>query len=158
MKKVKTHVVPEGIGSVRFSDYAIEIFTIIPSRNGIKKAIKRGDFLIDGVKAETGTWVKPGQLITLNESAVELPVYRMVLPIVYEDNFIAVVNKPAGITVSGNRFKTVENTLPFNLMKSSAEDALKRSGPVHRLDSPTSGLLLVAKTRQARIKKYSKKI
>ena len=151
MKIIKPHIVPDGIESVRFSDYAIEIFTIIPSRNGIKKAIKRGDFLVDGVKAETGTWVKPGQLITLNESDAERPVYRMLIPVVYEDNFIAVLNKPAGITVSGNRFKTVENTLPYNLINSSAEDALKRPGPVHRLDSPTSGLLLVAKTKQAQI-------
>ncbi len=145
------HIVPEGVESMRFSDYAIKTFTIIPSRNGIKKAIKRGDFLIDGVKAETGTWVKPGQLITLNDSDIDIPVYQMVLPVVYEDDFIAVVNKPAGISVSGNRFKTVENALPFNLINSSADDALKRPRPVHRLDSPTSGLLLAAKTKQAQI-------
>lgn len=151
MKIIQTHIVPEDIESVRFSDYAIKIFTIISSRNGIKKAIKRGDFLIDGVSAETGTWIKPGQIITLNEQEIELPVYHMVIPVVYEDDHIAVVNKPAGITVSGNRFKTVENALPFNLKKSMEDDALGRPGPVHRLDSQTSGLLLIAKTRRARI-------
>jgi RluA family pseudouridine synthase len=151
MKIIKTHIVPEGVESLRFTDYAVKIFNIIPSRNGIKKAVKRGDFFIDGVRAETGTWVKPGQRITLNEEDSDRPVYHMVIPVVYEDNHIAVVNKPAGITVSGNRFKTVENALPFNLKNSEAEDALSRPGPVHRLDSPTSGLLLVAKTRQAQI-------
>ena len=52
MEIIKTHIVPADIEPVRFSDYAVENFTIIPSRNGIKKAIKRGDFLIDGVKGE----------------------------------------------------------------------------------------------------------
>lgn len=152
MKIIKTHIVPEGTEPARFSDYAMRIFTVIPSRNGIKKAIKRGDFLIDGVKAETGTWVKPGQAINHYEAGgAEVPVYRTELRIVYEDNFIAVVNKPSGISVSGNRFKTVENALPFNLAGSTAEDALKRPAPVHRLDSPTSGLLLAAKTILARI-------
>jgi len=152
MKILKSHEVPEGIEQVRFSDYAVEVFTIIPSRNGIKKAIKRGDFFIDGAEAETGTWVKPGQIIELRElTGAAVPVYRMKFDVVYEDNYIAVVNKPAGITVSGNRFKTVENALPFNLTVSSEDDALKRPGPVHRLDSPTSGLLLVAKTISARI-------
>jgi RluA family pseudouridine synthase len=151
MRIIKTHLVPEGIESARFSDYANEVFTVIPSRNGIKKAIKRGDFLIDGVRGDTGTWIKPGQLITLNGQETDRPVYHMSIPVVYEDDHIAVVNKPAGITVSGNRFKTVENALLFNLKISEEEDALRRPGPVHRLDSPTSGLLLVAKTRQAQI-------
>ncbi len=152
MKIIKTHIVPEGIEPVRFSDYAIMVFTIIPSRNGIKKAIKRGDFLIDGVKAETATWVKPGQIIELFESeSSDIPVYRSELIVVYEDSCLAVVNKPAGITVSGNRFKTVENALPYNLSRSVEADALKRPAPVHRLDSPTSGLLLIAKTKTAQI-------
>jgi RluA family pseudouridine synthase len=151
MKLIKTHIVPEGIESLRFIDYAIKFFNIIPSRNGIKKALKRGDFLIDGVCAGTGTWIKPGQIISLSESDFELPVYHMIIPVVYEDDNIAVVNKPAGIPVSGNRFKTLENTLSYNLKQSMAEDALHRPGPVHRLDSQTSGLLLIAKTKRSQI-------
>jgi len=152
MAILKTHIVPEGIVPVRFTDYAFEIFTSLPSRNGIKKAIKRGEFFINGVKAETGTWVKPGQIIELAEPASNvIPVYQTSLEVIFEDDYIAVINKPAGIVVSGNRFKTVENALPYNLVESSAEGALTRPGPVHRLDSPTSGLLLIAKTIQARI-------
>ncbi len=151
-KFVNIHRVPEGIEPARFSEYSIKIFTIIPSRNGIKKAIKRGDFYIDGVQAETGTWVKPGQTIELRESdRADVPVYRAELTTVYEDDHIAVVNKPAGMAVSGNRFKTIEHALPYNLIKSSEHDALKRPGPVHRLDLQTSGLLLVAKTICAQV-------
>jgi len=64
---------------------------------------------------------------------------------------MAVINKPAGIIVSGNTFKTVFNALPHNLQKSTQPDALHLPTPVHRLDNQTSGLLLVAKTKTAQI-------
>ncbi len=64
---------------------------------------------------------------------------------------MAVINKPAGITVSGNTFKTVFSALPFNLKSSSQTDALSSPTPVHRLDNQTSGLLLIAKTKTAQI-------
>lgn len=152
MRIINTHIVPEGTVPVRFSDYALKIFTVIPSRNGIKKAVKRGEFHIDGVRAETASWIRPGQRIDLLETGkADIPVYHLEYDVIFEDDFIAVLNKPAGITVSGNRFKTVENSLGFNLKAASAEDALNRPMPVHRLDSPTSGLLLIAKTRTAQI-------
>ncbi|WP_227807492.1 RluA family pseudouridine synthase [Lutibacter profundi] len=59
--------------------------------------------------------------------------------------------KPAGITVSGNAFKTIANALAFNLKKSSQQDALDIPTPVHRLDNQTSGILLIAKTKTAQI-------
>jgi RluA family pseudouridine synthase len=71
--------------------------------------------------------------------------------VVYEDEHMAVINKPAGITVSGNSFKTVFNALPYNLKKSFQNDALVSPTPVHRLDNQTSGLLLIAKTKTAQI-------
>jgi len=64
---------------------------------------------------------------------------------------MAVIIKPAGITVSGNTFKTVANALAFNLKKSSQQDALEIPTPIHRLDNQTSGILLIAKTKTAQI-------
>lgn len=64
---------------------------------------------------------------------------------------MAVINKPAGITVSGNTFKTVTNALPYNLKNSTEPDRLLTPVPVHRLDNQTSGILLVAKTKTAQI-------
>jgi len=72
--------------------------------------------------------------------------------VVYEDDHMAVINKPAGISVSGNLFKTVVNTLSFNLKESSEKDKLNWPLPVHRIDNPTRGLLIVAKTKTASIK------
>lgn len=55
------------------------------------------------------------------------------------------INKPAGILVSGNTFKTITNALPQNLQPSHLPDAAKPQ-PVHRLDYPTTGVLLIGKT------------
>jgi len=151
-KIIEKHTVPEGIRNIRLSDYACEIFQSIPSRKGIKKAVKRGDVFIDGAAGSTGDWVKPGQIIELcDNGTVKTEFYRMTIEVIYEDDYIAIINKPAGIQVNGNRFKTVENALPLNLKISESANPLSRPRPVHRLDSPTSGLLAVAKTGEAMI-------
>ncbi len=134
-------------------DYAQQIFKkFIPSNSGIKKGIKRGQFLINGKKAETGTWVSKGQVIDLVENLANLPkVYEFNLSVIFEDDHIAIINKPAGIIVSGNKFRTIYNALPFNLKKSNEPDTLLWPTPVHRLDSQTSGILVIAKTKTAQI-------
>lgn len=152
MTIIATHIVPPEIANIRLSDYAIGIFPTIATRKGIKKAIKKGMVWIDGQVADTGRWVVSGQEIQLVDLDLPAPkVYQFSLPVVYEDEVIAVVNKPAGIVVSGNQHRTVQNALPYNLKKSMAIDAFKVAKPVHRLDHATSGLLLIAKTRQARV-------
>ncbi len=162
MTVIETHMVPEGTPRIRFSDYACDVIMSIPSRKGIKNAIKRGDFLIDGVRGETGTWILPGQKIELMADESSLPgIYDLRLEVVYEDEHIAAVVKPAGILVNGNSFRTVENSLPLNLKNSSEPDALRRPKPVHRLDLATSGLLLAAKTMKAQVslgEQFEKKI
>ena len=123
----------------------------IPSKSGIKKAIKKGLVLVDGKIAQTGTWINEDQLLELIEDSTKPKVFEFKLDIVYEDEHLALINKPAGITVSGNTFKTVFNALPFNLSKSKEPDSLTLPTPVHRLDNQTSGLLLIAKTKTAQI-------
>lgn len=134
-------------------DYAPQVFDeYIPSNSGIKKAIKRGRFLSDGEIAKTGTWVQKGQVLELMEDAGSQPkIYPCELEIVFEDSHLAVVKKPAGLTVSGNSYRTVYNALPYNLYQSEEPDALAWPTPVHRLDNQTSGLLLIAKTKTAQV-------
>lgn len=153
IKKIHSHIVPKSVSNIRLQDYASVIFKdFIPSKSGIKKAIKKGEFYINNEKAETGTWVETGQEINLFQSEVKNPkVYELKLPIIFEDEHIAIINKPAGITVSGNQFKTIFNALPFNLNKSKELDALSIPTPVHRLDNQTSGILIIAKTKTAQI-------
>ena len=118
----------------------------------MKKAIKKGLILINGTTAKTATWIYQNQVIELIENPSKKPkVYKFNLDVVFEDDFMAVIIKPTGITVSGNTFKTVANALAFNLKKSSQQDALEIPTPVHRLDNQTSGILLIAKTKTAQI-------
>ncbi|MDD3722161.1 MAG: RluA family pseudouridine synthase [Lutibacter sp.] len=93
-----------------------------------------------------------GQVIDLLETPQSQPkIFELKLEILYEDNHLAAIHKPAGFSVSGNEYKTIYNALPFNLGKSSEPDALPWSTPVHRLDNQTSGILLIAKTKTAQI-------
>ena len=146
------HRVPEGINGVRFSDYARTAFPAIPSRKGVSKAIKRGELWIDGTPARSGDWVRAGQTLEWVDLQRQVPkTYRLPLEVVFEDDWLAVVNKPPGIEVSGNKFKTLENALAGSLSASTQPDALGWPRPVHRLDYSTSGLLLVAKTSGAQV-------
>lgn len=63
----------------------------------------------------------------------------------FEDEHLAAIHKPAGILVSGNSFKTIANALDQNLKRSNLPDATTPQ-PVHRLDYATTGVLLVGKT------------
>ncbi len=148
----EVHRVPEDIGEMRLSDYARTAFPSVPSRKGIAKAIKRGELLVDGTPGRSGDWVRAGQVLELVDLQRNVPkTYRLPLDVVFEDDWLAVVNKPAGIEVSGNKFKTVENALAGSLSPSTQSDALGWPRPVHRLDYSTSGLLLVAKTLAAQV-------
>jgi len=107
---------------------------------------------VDGNQGKTATWINKGQVLELIENPISIPkIFKCNLPIVFEDDFMAVINKPAGLTVSGNQYKTVVNALPFNLSKSTQKDALPFPLPVHRIDNQTSGILLIAKTKTAQI-------
>lgn len=133
-------------------EYAPSIFRSITTKSGIKKAIKRQEILLEGRIAKTSDYVSKDQKIELLQGEVRVKkVFKLQLEVLFEDDFLAVIHKPAGFPTSGNYFKTIENSLPYNLLPSVEMDALPYPAPVHRLDNPTSGLLLVAKTRLVQI-------
>ncbi|MDX1761843.1 MAG: RluA family pseudouridine synthase [Christiangramia sp.] len=153
MKILETHIVPAISKEIRLQEYAVSIFTSIQTRSSLKKAIKKGLILLNSKKAETGDWIKEGYKIELLEP--EIPskrIFPLDFEVLWEDEHIAVVHKPAGYPTSGNYFKTIENALPHNLSQSKEIDALAYPLPAHRLDNPTAGILLCAKTRKALIK------
>jgi len=153
MKILQSHIVPPNTPAERISEYARKIFPNIPSRKGIKKAILRNEILLNGKSVETGRWVQPADQIDWVDLELKTPkILPLKLEIVFEDEYLVVINKPAGIIVSGNQFRTVENALLHNISKSMEKDGLRKPRAVHRLDSPTSGLLLVAKTALAHLK------
>lgn len=145
-----THTIPAHIQNMRLSDYVRIAFPEIPSRKGAAKALKRGEILIDGAAAQSGIWVEPGQILQWIDLQQRPPkTFHLKLEVIQEDDDLAIINKPPGFEVSGNKFKTIENALSCNLAPSRKADALPWPRPVHRLDYSTSGLLLVAKTASA---------
>ena len=122
------------------------------TRNKIQAAAKEGSIYVNGKSVKSNYKVKPFDEIRVMLSH---PPYEYLLvpedipiDIVYEDDELLVVNKPAGMVVHpghGNYSGTLINALTFhfeNLPKNSNE----RPGLVHRIDKDTSGLLVVAKT------------
>lgn len=152
MKIIESHIVPAIAKKIRLQEYAVGIFKMLPSKSGLKKAIKKEEVLLNGKVAKTSDWIEEHQQIDLiQKEEKQLKVFQLKLEVVFEDDHLAIVNKPSGYPTSGNYFKTIEQALPFNLKLSPLPDALPYPIPVHRLDNPTSGLLIIAKTKSAQL-------
>ncbi len=125
------------------------------TRNKIQKAAKTGNIYVNDEPVKQNYKVKAGDIVQV---MFEHPPYEFLLTpenipldIVYEDDSLLVINKPAGMVVHpghGNYSGTLINALIYhidNLPNNSSE----RPGLVHRIDKDTSGLLVVAKTEHA---------
>lgn len=143
---IETLKVDDPTPNARLSDYAVGKFLSLPSRKSVKKAIKRGSLLVNGQVSETGHWVKPGEELTVVKTDTNQPIYERKLELLFEDDYLAIVMKPADIPVSGYGKRNLQNALPFNLLPSAQSDAMALPRPVHRLDRQTGGLVLIAKT------------
>lgn len=123
------------------------------SRSKIKKMIENNLLIIDGVTiTDCDHQVKGGEEIViylLKSEPTKLKPWYQPVEIIFEDEYLAIVNKPAGLTVhpgAGNQDNTLVNALIalYGNQLSKGGDNL-RPGIVHRLDKDTSGLLLIAK-------------
>ena len=143
----ETHLVPEKTSPIRLQEYGVGIFDGLPTKSALKKALKKDLITVNGELASSATFITGGEIIRLSMPDTINTKKKLDLPlrILFEDEHLAAVQKPAGILVSGNKFKTVANALPQNLKKSSLPDAALPQ-PVHRLDYATTGVLLVGKT------------
>ena len=148
---LEKHLVPVQEKPVRLSDYVPGIFVAISTKKGMKKAIERGLVMVNGVPSHTSKYINGGELIELCQSDYlsKKPTIKLNIEVLYQDDYLAIVMKPAGIVVSGNKKHTLENALPSALTPSKEQDALPRPLPAHRLDYPTSGVLLIGKTAKA---------
>ncbi|WP_297805990.1 RluA family pseudouridine synthase [uncultured Polaribacter sp.] len=147
MQLVETHIAQKLENPIRFQEYGVGIFDTNPTKSGIKKAIKKGLIFIDENLATTSKYISGGEKIELYQSEKSSTFERLKLDleVLFEDAYLAIIYKPAGVLVSGNKFVTIANGLAQNLKKSNQFDAVKPQ-PIHRLDYPTSGLLLIGKT------------
>jgi 23S rRNA pseudouridine1911/1915/1917 synthase len=124
------------------------------SRSLIRKAIDAGTVTVNGEPSKASYKVRPGDVIRVQLPAPthDLPVPEDIpLQILYEDEFLAVVNKPPNMVVhpaKGNWSGTLVNALQFHFASLSSINGDYRPGIVHRLDRDTSGAILVAKEEQ----------
>ncbi|MCQ2156173.1 MAG: RluA family pseudouridine synthase [Bacteroidales bacterium] len=131
------------------------------SRNRIQLAIKNGYVKVGDEVAKANRIVRPGDVIRFvmpyRRRGLEILPQNIPLDIVYEDDDVLVVNKPAGMVVHpghGHFSETLVNALAFHLGISQGADATdERMGIlVHRIDKDTSGLLAVAKNDEAQLR------
>ena len=110
--------------------------------------MKKQRITVDQIVATTATFIKGGERIQLIKEEPLAPKrkFHLTLTVLFEDEYLAAIHKPAGILVSGNHFKTIANALQQNLRASTLADATTPQA-VHRLDYATTGILLVGKTR-----------
>ena len=147
--------VDKGQGKERVDKYLAEHMTNT-SRNRIQTAADAGNVWVNGKPVASNYRVKPGDIIQVlldhEPHDYTITPENIPLDIVYEDDYLLVVNKPAGLVVHpghGNYEHTLLNALAYYFgEKLDMNDP--SIGLVHRIDKDTSGLLLIAKTPEAK--------
>ncbi|HLG38528.1 MAG TPA: RluA family pseudouridine synthase, partial [Chitinophagaceae bacterium] len=129
------------------------------TRNKLQQSINAGMVLVNGKDVRPNYKVKAlDEIIVYSDMSpeeIDIVPQNIPLNIVYEDNSLMLVNKPAGMVVhpgSGNYDGTLLNGVAWHLKKNDpafSEEVLPRFGLVHRIDKNTSGLLVLAKTEKA---------
>lgn len=125
------------------------------SRSKIAKAIKDGLVLLNGEKALVKSPTKAGDKVEVDDSlyvVIERDRTPGTLNVLYEDNDVVVINKPAGLLVHdapGNTESTLVDTLVARYPEIAQVGESDRPGIVHRLDKEASGVLIIAKTQPA---------
>lgn len=121
------------------------------SRSQIQRLIREGRVLVDGQQFKSGAPVTPGMHIVIDVPPAQpssLTAEDLPLTVLYEDDDLLVVDKPAGMVVhpgAGHRQGTLVNALLHHAEGLSGIGGEERPGIVHRLDRGTSGLMVVAK-------------
>ena len=128
------------------------------SRNRIQQAAEAGYIHVNGRPVKSNYKVRPGDVVTLmlSQPKHDTTIYPEDIPlnIVYEDDVLMVINKPAGMVVhpgAGNFNGTLINAVAWHMKDVPAFDPNSPEvGLVHRIDKDTSGLIVVAKTPDAK--------
>lgn len=144
-------IIPLELSGQRFDQALAQMFPEY-SRSRLKDWVLKGWVTIDGGQLRPKDAVSGGETVTLAPEAspeTRAEAEPMTLEVVFEDEHLLVINKPAGLVVhpgAGNQQGTLMNGLLHHV---PALAEIPRAGIVHRLDKDTSGLMLVAKTLQS---------
>ncbi len=125
------------------------------SRTQIESFIKDGKIRVNGKVVKGSYKLELNDEIEIDEvspKSLDIAAEDLKLEIVYEDDDIAIVNKPSGMVVhpaAGNEEHTLVNGLLYQMDIKSSINGVFRPGIVHRIDKDTSGLLMIAKNDNA---------
>ncbi|UYZ82580.1 23S rRNA pseudouridine(1911/1915/1917) synthase RluD [Entomomonas sp. E2T0] len=146
--------VPTELGGQRLDQIAAQLFSDY-SRSRLSTWIKEGKLTVNGAVLKPKDTVFSGALLALNaeqEAQGDWVAQNIKLNVVYEDEALLVINKPAGLVVhpaAGHYEGTLLNALLYHAPELQN---VPRAGIVHRLDKDTTGLMVVAKTLEAQTK------
>ncbi|MGH1538555.1 MAG: 23S rRNA pseudouridine(1911/1915/1917) synthase RluD [Gammaproteobacteria bacterium] len=146
-KELLTGVIPDEWRGLRLDNALVKLFPGY-SRARLQKWIKSGDAMVDGQVKRSKDIVVGGETVLLNVQTIDevfLEPEAIKLDIVFEDDYLIIINKPAGLIVhpgAGNPTGTMANALLHYIPDIRS---VPRVGIVHRLDKDTTGLLVVAK-------------
>ncbi len=141
------------LDGMRLDQYLVSVFPDF-SRSVVQRVIEASGVMVNGKPAKASYKVRHGDHIRVQrpEPTHPLPLPEDIpLDVLYEDEFLAVINKPADMVVhpaKGHWSGTLVNALRFRFGDLSAINGDYRPGIVHRLDRDTSGVILVAKEEQ----------
>lgn len=127
------------------------------TRSRVKKLCDDGFVFVNEKAAKSNKILKIGEEVSLtlpDNKNLDLEPENIPLDIVYQDDDVAVINKPQGLTVhagNGTNGSTLVNALLYHLDNLSGINGVIRPGIVHRIDKNTSGLLVVAKNDAAHV-------
>lgn len=144
-------VVPADIEPIRMDRFLAAQIELGLSRNKIQLLSNAGGILINGATENVSHLVTGGEKITVKmpePTPTDVIPENIPLDIVFEDEWLAVINKPAGMVThpaAGVYTGTLANALVYHFEQLRAVKGHNRPGIVHRLDKATSGLLLIAK-------------
>jgi len=135
---------------IRLDKYLMDLLDV--SRNKAQKLIDNGNILVNGSVSKSSYLVKLNdeiEVLSMDDEEIDILPEKIDLDIVYEDEYLIVVNKPSGMVVhpgNGHYSGTLVNGLMYHCNNNlSTVNGSIRPGIVHRIDADTSGLLLVAK-------------
>ena len=135
--------------NIRIDKYLIDKLSM--SRSKLQKMINNGNVLVNGNPVKNSYIVKVDDEISIDENyddEIKIVPENIPLDIIYEDEYLLVVNKPSGMVVHpapGNYSGTLVNALMYHCNNLSKVNSEIRPGIVHRIDADTSGLLVIAK-------------
>nr|MBN2277514.1 RluA family pseudouridine synthase [candidate division Zixibacteria bacterium] len=149
--KTVSLVIPDQAAGERLDRYLGHMEGIELTRSKIQKLVEDGLVMVDNYPAGHNQKLKGGEIIIINIPPTPVSDIRgeeIPLDIVYEDEYLIVVNKPAGMVThpgAGNFSGTLVNAVLHHTERISNVQGRERAGIVHRLDRNTSGLVMIAR-------------